>query len=82
MAVLGRGRGLAVAEGALAVTLALTCLAPVALAATDVELLQAFRASFTNGETALADWVGEDPCNFGFGYSGVSCNNNRAVYNM
>lgn len=38
---------------------------------TEAEMLQAFRASFTNGEEVLSDWVGDDPCNAG--YSQVYC---------
>lgn len=75
MAIRRRGRALTAAEGglALAVVLALACLAPVARAATDVELLQAFLASFTNGETVLSDWTGDSPCTAG--YTGVYCSN-------
>lgn len=40
---------------------------------TEAEMLQAFRASFTNGEDALPDWVGDDPCTAG--YQRVYCEN-------
>ena len=44
---------------------------------TDAELLLAFKASYTNGDTVLADWQqGTNPCS---GWTGVLCDNNGRV---
>lgn len=42
------------------------------------EQLLAFRASFDNGETLLANWTGINPC----AWSGIGCNDNRQVVGM
>lgn len=37
----------------------------------DIALLQAFKDSFTNGNSVLSDWVGNNPCTRN--YMGVYC---------
>lgn len=51
-----------------------------AAAKSDAELLLAFKASFSNGGTVLADWTaGGNPC---VGWYGVSCSSGGRVTDL
>ncbi len=57
--------------------LVLLSLLAIAGGTSDCDILLAFKGSFTNGQTVLADWRGTDPC--GDKWTGVSCAQNRVT---